>query len=403
VKLIQSLLASQVGFSVVFSLALIGIIMLVVVYCIYWERKISAWIQDRYGPNRVGPFGLLQPFADGLKFFMKEEWIPPWSDKGLFVAAPVLMFTLSLIGFAIVPWAGELHWPWMPPGQTVSTLVAGVDIGILYFLAVGGLSVYAIVLGAWASKSKFPFYGGIRATAQVLSYEVPLSLGLFVIVLGAGSIRLDDILGYQTRMWQVGTVPVWPAWNFFLHPVTFLLVLITAFAETNRLPFDLSEAEQELVGGYHTEYSALKFGGFYLAEYANMITISAILVVMFWGGWHLPGVSDSPHIGWMVLRLVIVWAKIIVFLFFYMWVRWTLLRFRYDQLMRLAWVTLVPLGLLLLAWTALLTLIGRQATWLAPAGEIAIFVLMAAVGAVRSQPITGRQRDLPAGRVVQLE
>jgi NADH-quinone oxidoreductase subunit H len=396
VEVIKSILASQIGFSAVFAFAIVNIMLLVVTYCIYWERKISAWIQDRFGPNRVGPYGLIQPFADGLKFFVKEEWIPPWSDKALFVTAPVLMFVLALLGFAIVPWAGNLHWPWMPDGQTVSTQVASVDIGLLYFLAVGGLSVYAIVLGAWASKSKFPFYGGVRGTAQVLSYEIPLGLGLFVIVLACGSVRLEEILDPQTRMWQVGGVSILPAWNFFLHPVTFLLVLVTAFAETNRLPFDLTEAEQELVGGYHTEYSALKFGGFYLSEYANMITMSAILVVMFWGGWHLPGVSESPSIGWMLLRFVIVWAKIIVFLFFYMWIRWTLPRFRYDQLMNLAWLTLVPMGLLLLAWTAVLVLMGCQNTWLAPAGEIGIFLLLMAIGAVRAQPITGRQRNLAA-------
>ncbi len=402
-ELIKSILASQIGFSVVFAFAIVNIMMLVVTYCIYWERKISAWVQDRIGPNRVGPWGLFQPFADGLKFFMKEEWIPPWSDKILFVAAPMLMFVLALVGFAIVPWAGNLHWPWSPEGQVVSSQVASVDIGILYFLAVGGLSVYAIVLGAWASKSKYPFYGGIRGTAQVLSYEIPLGLGLFVIILGCGSLRLEDILGLQTRMWQVGGASVWPAWNFFLHPVTFLLVLITAFAETNRLPFDLTEAEQELVGGYHTEYSAMKFGGFYLAEYANMITMSAILVVVFWGGWHLPGVSDSASIGWFVLRFVIMWVKIIAFLFFYMWVRWTLPRFRYDQLMHIAWLALVPLGLLLLGWTAVLTLYGMQSTWLAPVGETVIFVALAAVGAMRSVPITGRQRDLPVEQAVRFE
>ncbi len=402
-ELIKSVLASQLGFSVVFAFALVNIIMLVVTYCIYWERKISAWVQDRIGPNRVGPWGLIQPFADGLKFFLKEEWIPPWSDKALFVTAPALMFVLSLVGFAIVPWAGDLRWPWSPEGHVVSSQVAAVDIGILYFLAVGGLSVYAIVLGAWASKSKFPFYGGIRGTAQVLSYEIPLGLGLFVIILACGSLRLEDILGLQTRMWHVGDAPVWPAWNVFLHPVTFLLVLITAFAETNRLPFDLTEAEQELVGGYHTEYSAMKFGGFYLAEYANMITMSAILVVVFWGGWHLPGVPESPGIGWFLLRFVIMWVKIIAFLFFYMWIRWTLPRFRYDQLMHIAWLALVPLGLLLVGWTAVLTLAGWRDTWLAPAGEVAIFLALAAVGAMRSQPITGRQRDLPVAGAAQFE
>lgn len=402
-ELIKSVLASQIGFSVVFAFVIVNIMMLVVTYCIYWERKISAWIQDRIGPNRVGPAGLIQPFADGLKFFVKEDWIPPWSDKALFVAAPVLMFILALIGFAIVPWAGELHLPWMAEGEVVSSQVASVDVGLLYFLAVGGLSVYAIILGAWASKSKYPFYGGIRGTAQVLSYEVPLGLGLFVIVLACGSVRLEDILALQTRMWEVGSTPIWPAWNVFLHPVTFLLVLITAFAETNRLPFDLTEAEQELVGGYHTEYSALKFGGFYLSEYANMITMSAILAVLFFGGWHLPGVSESPSIGWFLLRFVIIWGKIILFLFFYMWIRWTLPRFRYDQLMHLAWLTLVPMGLLLLGWTAVLTLYGWQNSWLAPVGEIVIFVVLVVIGAMRSAPITGRQRDLPLGRAVQFD
>ncbi len=400
--LIQSLLASQIGFSVVFALLVINVIMLVVTYCIYFERKISAWIQDRVGPNRVGPAGIIQPFADGLKFFLKEDWIPPQSDKILFVAAPILMFVLALIGFAIVPWAGPLRWPWMPEGEAVMTQVASPDVGILYYLAVGGLSVYAIILGAWASKSKYPFYGGIRGAAQVLSYEIPLGLGIFVIVMAMGTLRLEEMLAGQAGMWTIGAVPVWPAWNIFLHPVTFLLVLTAAFAETNRLPFDLTEAEQELVGGYHTEYSALKFGAFYLAEYANMITISAIISVLFLGGWHLPGISGEwTSIGAVLLRFAVTWLKIIFFLFLFMWVRWTLPRFRYDQLMGMAWKTLVPLGLALAVWTALLTLWGWQNTWLAPAGEIGIFVLVALVAAWWASPITGRQRGLPRGRVVE--
>lgn len=393
---VKEFLANQVAFSVLFAFALVNIIMLVVTYCIYWERKISAWIQDRHGPNRVGPAGLIQPFADGLKFFMKEDWIPPYSDKILFVMSPIFLFILALIGFAIIPWAGKLHWPWMPDGQTVDTQVASIDIGILYFLAVGGLTVYSIVLGAWASQSKFPMYGGIRGTAQVLSYEIPLGLGLFVIILASGSVRLEEILSQQARMWQIGGASVWPAWNIFLHPLTFLLVLVTMFAETNRLPFDFTEAEQELVGGYHTEYSAMKFGGFYLAEYANMITMSAVVTVLFLGGWHLPGVSgESTSIWAVLLRFVIIWVKIIGFLFFYMWIRWTLPRLRYDQLLHLAWLALVPLGLALVTWTAVLALYGQQNTWLAPAGEIGIFMVIVIILALKPAKVTGRQQGLP--------
>lgn len=394
-EFVKAFLASQLPFSVLFAFVLVNVILLMVTYCIYWERKISAWIQDRVGPNRVGPAGLIQPFADGLKFFLKEEWIPPYADKILFALAPIFLFILALINFAIIPWAGKLHWPWMPAGQTVDTQVASIDIGILYFLAVGGLTVYSVVIGAWASQSKYPMYGGIRGTAQVLSYEIPLGLGLFVVILTSGSVRLEEILSQQAHMWHIGAAPVWPAWNIFLHPLTFLVVLVTMFAETNRLPFDFTEAEQELVGGYHTEYSAMKFGGFYLAEYANMITISAVVTVLFLGGWHLPGVSEQWTSIWAVLlRFVIMWVKIIGFLFFYMWVRWTLPRLRYDQLLNLAWLGLVPLGLALVAWAAVLALYGWQNTWLAPLGEVGIFVVVVLILAIKPGRVTGRQQDL---------
>lgn len=396
-EFMKSLLASQAGFSVVFAFVVINIIMLVVTYCIYFERKISAWIQDRHGPNRVGPAGMIQPFADGLKFFLKEDWVPPWADKALFIFSPIALFVLALIGFAVIPWAGPLRWPWMREGTYVDTQVASVDIGLLYILAVGGLHVYSIVLGGWASGSKFPHYGGLRGTAQALSYEIPMGMGLFVIILAGGSLRLEEILAQQARMWHIGDLPVWPAWNIFLHPLTFLVVLIAMFAETNRLPFDFTEAEQELVGGYHTEYSALKFGAFYLAEYANMITLSAVVAVLFLGGWHLPGVTgESTSIGAVLLRFAITWLKIIGFLFLFMWVRWTLPRLRYDQLMHLGWLALVPMGMALVAWAAVLTYYGMQETWLSPVGEVAIFavvVLLAAVGPATT--VTGRQRDLP--------
>jgi len=396
----KRLLADQLGFSVVLGVVLVSLILLMVAYCIYYERKISAWIQDRYGPNRVGPVGLLQPIADGLKMFLKEDFLPGWVNRPLFVLAPALLFVVSLIGFAVIPWAGRVHWPWMEPDRTVDVQIASVDIGLLYILGVSGLSVYGIVLGAWASNSKYPFYGGIRSAAQMLSYEVPLGLSILVIVLTAGTLRLEGILAGQAKMWHVGSLPVLPAWNIFLHPLAFLLMLTCVFAETSRAPFDLAEAEQELVGGYHTEYSSMKFGMFFMGEYAHMITASALVAVLFLGGWHAPWLdrwlgSEAVSVWAMLGRFAVTFAKVIAMLFFYMWVRWTLPRFRFDQLMRIAWLGLVPMGMAAVGWTAVLTLWDMQRSWLAPVGEIVIVAAAMGIAATSKTAVTGRQTDLP--------
>jgi NADH-quinone oxidoreductase subunit H len=267
---IKPILSNQFAFSVVMMVLVLLIIIHLCALCILAERKLASYIQDRKGPNRVGWWGLLQPIADGVKFLLKEDIIPANVDKPLFVLAPVLSLTIALLGFAIIPWAGDVHWPWMPAGETVSTQVANLDVGFLYLLAVASLGVYGVVLAGYASTNKYAFYGGMRATAQMLSYEVPLGLGLLVILLLAGTLRLDKIVDLQAST---------GLWNVFLHPIAFILVLISAFAETNRTPFDLAEAEQELVGGYHTEYSAMKFAMFFLAEYAHMVTNSALYSV----------------------------------------------------------------------------------------------------------------------------
>jgi len=397
---LSGFLTSQFGFSVALMVVLLGLILGTVAYCIYFERKICAWVQDRYGPNRVGPRGLLQPIADGLKFILKEDVIFPGSDRPLFLLAPALIFTIALIGFAVIPWGGQIQFA---NGNTVNVQVASLDIGLLYILAVGSMGVYGVVLGGWSSNNKYSFYGAVRAAAQMLSYEIPLGLAILVVVLTSGHLRLEHIVAQQVAT----------TWNVLLHPVAFLVLLVAAFAETNRMPFDLPEAEQELVGGYHTEYSAMKFGLFFLAEYAHMITNSALMIALFFGGWSLlpfdvPGVSawlnhsTSPWVG--LVRLLIYGAKVCTFLFLYMWVRWTLPRFRFDQLIRLTWQGLVPLGLGLVAVAGVLVyLASPEARWWTP-GPISIWapvgngLVLAMVWLVvrwRRAPVTGRQANLP--------
>jgi len=259
----QEFLTSQFGVSILLANVVFGVMNGAVAYCIYYERKIAAWTQDRPGPNRVGPWGLFQPIADGVKFLLKEDVVPNHVDKPLFVLAPALIFVVGFIGFAAIPWGGKLSIG----DRLVDVQVANPDIGLLYILGVASMSVYGVVLGGWASNSKYSFYGAIRATAQMLSYEIPLGLCILIIVLTMGTLRLESITLEQTGHWG-GWLP---QWNIFLHPLAFVVLFICALAEANRTPFDLAEAEQELVGGYHTEYSALKFGMFFLAEYAHMI------------------------------------------------------------------------------------------------------------------------------------
>jgi len=391
-------LKTQAGFSVVVMVIALLVLLTTVAYCIYIERKVAAFIQDRLGPNRVGPRGLLQPLADGLKFILKEDIIPAAVDRPLFILAPMIIFMASFITFAVIPWGGPIRFA---DGAQVSVQVASLDIGLLYILAVASVGVYGIVLGGWASNNKYSFYGAIRAAAQMLSYEIPMGLAILVAVMTAGELRLDRIVEGQIGDGQGGV------WIGLLHPVACIVFLITTLAESNRLPFDLAEAEQELVGGYHTEYSAMKFGLFFLAEYAGMIVNSALVVTLFLGGWELfpfswklgwrwtDWINYSPYWPAAVVRCGIVYAKIMFFIFLAMWIRWTLPRFRFDQLMRLAWRGLVPLGLALVGVTALLVYLGKAVSWWAPVGEGAVVVATLLWVSRSRTELTGRQSYLP--------
>lgn len=391
-------LEAQLGFSVLLMVAVIGTMMTAVAYCIYLERKVAAYVQDRHGPNRVGPMGLLQPMADGIKMFFKEDFTPAKVDRGLFLLAPAVIFVVAMIGFAVIPWGGQIEFA---SGRRVGVQVASLDIGVLYILAVAGLGVYGIVLGGWASNNKYAFYGGMRAAAQLLSYEVPMAMAILIVVLTSGELRLERIVAAQTLPGLGG------CWNVLLHPLGFFLLVIASFAEANRTPFDLAEAEQELVGGYHTEYSSMKFGLFFLAEYAHMITASALMVTLYLGGWEL--FPFSGKLGWeglewlhngtawpaAVLRSGIVLAKIAVLLFVYMWVRWTIPRFRFDQLMRLAWKGLVPLGLGLVVLAGVLVYFDQAVSWLAPIGNLAVLALLWLRLSCSRRAMSGRQDHMP--------
>ncbi len=354
----SGILIAKIVIAFVIMQMLLGLIS----YLILLERKTAAWIQDRLGPNRVGPQGLLQPIVDGVKFVLKEEFIPAAADKVLFIMAPILILTPAFCGFAIIPWGGILAKDssvfglWKFP-ENFPFMVSNTNVGVLIALACAGLATYGVVIGGWASGSKYSFLGGLRATAQMLSYEIPLALALMAVLLTVGSLNLETIIESQVSYFG-GFIP---RWNIFIHPVAAVIFATTIFAEANRTPFDLAECESELVGGYHTEYSSMKFALFFLAEYGSMITGSAVMVAVFFGGWHLPWVdlaiyhgtqpAISPWLG-VLLKFVVYWGKVIAFLFFYMWIRWTLPRFRFDQLMNLAWRGLIPISLAGLLLTA---------------------------------------------------
>jgi NADH-quinone oxidoreductase subunit H len=309
-----------------------------------------------------------------------------------------------MIGFAVVPLGGPLRWPWMDESAApLRVQVASVDIGLLYILAVGSLGVYAVVLGGWSSNNKYALYGGMRAAAQMLSYEVPLGLCLLACILTTGELRLEHMVERQQAA----------AWTCLLHPLVFVIFFTTALAEANRAPFDLAECEQELVGGFHTEFSAMKWALFFFGEYAHMITSSCLISALFLGGWELfpfagrigqqvaalwwlDAINRDPGLGWALARLGIFCGKIALLLFGYMWVRWTLPRFRFDQLMRLAWKGLVPLSLGLVVLAGMLLYAGRPTSAWAPAGNAALLLLCGVVGVMSGRPITGRQRGLPA-------
>jgi NADH-quinone oxidoreductase subunit H len=327
--------------SLIKIVVLVGALMGGVAYMTLAERRVSAFIQNRLGPNRVGPWGLLQPMADGLKFFFKEDVIPGHVNRLIYLAAPPAILVPALMGFAVVPFGDTLTLF----GRTIQLQIADLDVGVLYILALASLGVYGIVLGGWASNNKYALLGGIRASAQMISYELSLGLALVGVLMVAGSLRLNDVVAQQAQYTLFGFLP---RWNVFTQPLGFLLFTVSAFAEANRLPFDLPESEQELVAGYHSEYSSMKFAMFFMAEYANMITASAVIATLFLGGWHVPWLIDPADTSLIasLLKVLAFAVKTGFFLFVFLWVRWTLPRFRYDQVMWLGWKVLLPLALL---------------------------------------------------------
>jgi NADH-quinone oxidoreductase subunit H len=455
-----------------------------VAYLILLERKTASWVQDRIGPNRVGfevltflpgmgwlkgKFGGFgQPMADGLKFFTKEDYRPKGVDKILFTVAPMLMITVIIISAAVIPWAGtkqttltfnfdaqvELNptivhtIPGNAQGFHIDNVraaptvdgenrifvtvtywypfeITSLNIGVLYILAVLSLAVYGVVIGGWASNNKYSFLGGLRATANMISYEIPLGLAVLCIVLMYGSLDLGVIVDRQCHYW-LGFIP---AWNCFSQPLPFLMFLVCIHAEANRAPFDLAECEQELVGGYHTEYSSMRFALFFLAEYAGMLTTSAVCVALFFGGWHLPWLELIPGIGPYLgaginpahpaitdnligcfVRAAVFFGKTIGIIFVFMWVRWSLPRFRFDQLMMLAWRALIPMALGLLVMTTLvlylfqddltddLHLTGRLALAMLVSNLILLVVTLLVSRLVPAAPATNRKIRVPGSR-----
>ena len=316
-----------------------GISLVTAMYSTYAERKVAAFLQDRVGPNRAGPFGIFQPMADGAKMFMKEEIIPTQSSGLLFIVGPSLAILTACIGSAVIPWGQTLTIG----SRVIDLQVTDINVGILYIFGVVSLGVYGIMIGGWASNNKYSLLGAIRAASQNISYEIAMGLSIIALLMLTGTLSLKEIAQQQHGFWANG----WFTWNVFRQPLGFLIFIICAFAETNRSPFDLPECETELVGGYHTEYSSMKLGFYLFAEYINMFISSAVMATLYFGGYNFPFMH---HLGLSanlitILGVVALFAKIIFFIFFFMWVRWTIPRFRYDQLMNLGWKVLIPLAI----------------------------------------------------------
>ncbi len=358
-------------------LVVFGVIQGTAAFLVYVERKICAYMQMRIGPNRVGPHGILQSVADGLKFIIKEEIVPEQVDKPLFILAPCISISAALIAFAVVPFGATGNPDDPAYHDTYQWVIApGIDIGILFIFAVSSLTVYGVILGGWSSNNKYSLLGGLRSSAQFVSYEIPLGMSILGVVLISGSVNLEKIIWHQAERGILG-------WNIWYQPLAFLLFSVSAFAECNRLPFDLPETEQELVGGYHTEYNAWKLFCFYFGEYTHMVTTSFLMVILFWGGWHLPGIA-GPDSYWF-LKLVIFAGKVTLFILFFMFVRWTIPRFRFDQLMGLAWKVLIPLALVNLVMVMVVMEYRLSLWWLLPASAAAFLgIAIMAAAPVRS-------------------
>ncbi len=357
---------------------LIGALMTAAAYLVLLERWMAAWVQDRLGPNRVGVpltkirlFGLGQPMADGGKFLTKAEFTPGHVDRVMYFVAPVSIFVAAMAAFAVIP-LGSVLLPesWGLPGPLRLSVAPGLDVGMIYIFAVGSVAVYGVVLGGWASNNKFSFFGAVRSSAQLISYELPLGLGILGVILVSGSLRLEDIILQQARS---GT------WNAFLQPLGFVVFCVAAFAEAARLPFDLPEAEQELVGGYHTEYLGIKLMMYMVAEFLHMVLESFLIVILFLGGWHFWGLTGSAEaVAWPValLRAIVLLAKVMAVILFFMLARWSWPRFRYDQLMDVAWKVMIPWGMVnvfvVAVWMEYGTQLAKAVNFSATAGMAAV-------------------------------
>ena len=344
---------TQIGIQFVIILVVFAITMGVALYSTFAERKVAAYMQDRPGPNRAGYGGILQPLADGLKMFTKEDFIPDTKNKFLFILGPGLFIVTALMTSAVIPWGGTLNLF----GRAIPIQAADIDVALLFIFGMVSFGVYGIMIGGWASDNKFSLLGAVRASSQMISYEVAMGLSIIAVVMLTGTLSLRNMAEQQHGFinWS-GKVPYF-SWIVFKQPLAFIIFLVCAFAETNRTPFDLPECEAELVGGYHTEYSSMKLGFYLFAEYINMFISSTVIAVIFFGGYNYPGMDWVNHtltaalgnIGSNLAVLAgvgVLFAKIVFFIFFYMWVRWTVPRFRYDQLMNLGWKILIPLSIL---------------------------------------------------------
>ncbi|SFJ36515.1 NADH-quinone oxidoreductase subunit NuoH [Planctomicrobium piriforme] len=356
----------------------LNVILVACSYLIWVERKLSAWMQDRVGPNRVGIFGLLQPIADGLKFLFKEEVIPSHVDKVLFVLAPCITLFTTMLAFAVVPFGPVNEAP-----EFMRFIIApNIDIGLVFIFAISSLAVYGVILGGWASNNKYSALGSLRASAQVVSYEIPLGMSVLGIALLGGTLSLEQIQAHQATAGFTG-------WYFWTQPLACLIFFTSALAESNRLPFDLSECEQELVGGFHTEYSALKFGLFFLGEYTHVITISFLTAILFFGGWQFPWIAEADSVYPLasLVKMLVLLGKVLFIIVIIMMIRWTIPRFRFDQLMGLTWKVFIPLALMNVVMVMTVKQFNWSDRWLFPLS----LALFAGAGVIS---VSAKQREL---------
>ena len=393
-------------YTLILILIVFAAVMGTVAYLTFGERKISAYVQDRVGPNRVGPWGLFQVIADGLKFFLKEDIIPTHVDRLFYFLAPGVGVATALLAFSIVPFGPSAP----PPGPVAVTpdrpldaaiaqhqaemdayqahrtfaVAPGLDIGILFAFAIGSLVVYGIILGGWSSNSKYSLLGSLRSSAQIISYEIPLGMSVLGLFLFVGSVNLEKILDYQTHN----------GWFILYQPLAFLLFMVSVYAECNRLPFDLPEAEQELVGGFHTEYGSMKLGLMLMVDYIHMITTSFFMAILFFGGWHFPGLSGVEGTLGIVIKFVVLGVKVFFFLMLYYLVRWTIPRFKFDQLMALAWQVMIPLAIINLVCVMVVLEFGLS-PWVLTVTSVVTFVAAAVIATRERSTVISRPMHEP--------